>query len=712
MSLWKKLLHRRIIKKNTTSNTPLPGSDAGAAHICKGCRQIDFQEVFDLSAAELRDAADAGILIARIPRRRLAAPKVERTDCAMCRTFHQSRRTWRDENNFFKAWRQGRFYELRVYSLLQVHTNLHDIIVPRMVIPRDCPVMAVRLPGDLPVSHFNAISYLFCQKGAQESGQMAIFQPLKCQADLSVIGEWLNYCASNHANICCSIERQVEGLKVIDCVSRTVVTAPAECHYAALSYVWGNVKMPVLLEGVGLPRELPRTIADAVAVCRFLGFYLWVDSLCIDQGNSTEVHDQVEKMGNIYQGASFTIISTAGKDADAGLPGVNNTERTAVPGAMVRDVHVFSTGHNQRHEIENSIWRQRGWTFQEEIFSRRRVIFTKEKIFFECHGMRSHECLRFGPDLIPTDSIGGRVLKDSRLDAPGIDCAWDSLQNYLKYVEDYSGRHLTFDADALRAFAGVMNHFAAARYPISQVWGMPFLKSCEAGDVLHAFLAGFAWYHPEPGFYNPYNDPTFRRADIPSWTWAGWKGGRQHWRSTSASKKDLEFATSKLWFEHEAHRLETHQSFFARASSTPADIQYPKAVVLECSVVYPESVVKSGEFEYNINDLYYASFYLSKRGILDQLPILFKRKQLYLLIICCEYEPDHMDGKAYGFVGSKLPKLNSHFYMWVLAYMMVVEKVGDSVSRVGLMVCSWYGARDFASFQKKIGAVREKVRLI
>lgn len=67
----------------------------------------------------------------------------------------------------------------------------------------------------------------------------------------------------------------VSGLKVIEAWSRTIVEAPAECSYVALSYVWG--KQPDVDLASHLQRP-PQLIEDAISVTLAMGYkYLWID---------------------------------------------------------------------------------------------------------------------------------------------------------------------------------------------------------------------------------------------------------------------------------------------------------------------------------------------------------------------------------------------------------------------------------------------------
>ena len=104
--------------------------------------------------------------------------------------------------------------------------------------------------------------------------------------------------------------------------------------------------------------------------------YLWVDALCIVQDDPILSHDQISQMGSIYLKAIFTIVAAAGKDADAGLPGVRPWSRTVDQ----QSVDILLTAIDGPHydgEVRNSTWSTRGWTLQEEALSARRLIFTE-----------------------------------------------------------------------------------------------------------------------------------------------------------------------------------------------------------------------------------------------------------------------------------------------------------------------------------------------
>lgn len=98
-------------------------------------------------------------------------------------------------------------------------------------------------------------------------------------------------------------------------------------RYVALSYCWGDGKsllttkdtLQTRLSGVRLC-ELPRTIRDAVWVCRALDcVYLWVDCLCIIQDSVQDWQCESSQMGRVYANAFVTIAAASSSTADAGF---------------------------------------------------------------------------------------------------------------------------------------------------------------------------------------------------------------------------------------------------------------------------------------------------------------------------------------------------------------------------------------------------------
>lgn len=96
--------------------------------------------------------------------------------------------------------------------------------------------------------------------------------------NFELIAEWIKDCDEWHTEGCKpGIPSPTETLQVIDCTKReyiergTPVVVPLEegCEYAALSYVWGDIK-----------DDFPQVVKDSIEVVTKLNCqYLWVDRL-------------------------------------------------------------------------------------------------------------------------------------------------------------------------------------------------------------------------------------------------------------------------------------------------------------------------------------------------------------------------------------------------------------------------------------------------
>ncbi|KAF5704260.1 het-domain-containing protein [Fusarium mundagurra] len=205
--------------------------------------------------------------------------------------------------------------------------------------------------------------------------------------DFGILRGWLRYCKTHHSSSCAPLTQpfwnDIPGLKLIDCRTRQIVNAPSSATYVALSYVWGKSHAA---EATGmtfsrhcLPGVVPRTIEDAIQVVLGLDLqYLWVDKYCIDQSSNTELAQQISIMDKIYNAAFCTIITACGDDASFGLPGVGSTKRQEQPAIRLNGQVWVSSLKDPKLVTEASAWASRAWTYQEGLFSRRRLMFTDE----------------------------------------------------------------------------------------------------------------------------------------------------------------------------------------------------------------------------------------------------------------------------------------------------------------------------------------------
>ncbi|KAH7071936.1 heterokaryon incompatibility protein-domain-containing protein [Paraphoma chrysanthemicola] len=358
--------------------------------------------------------------------------------------------------------------------------------------------------------------------------------------DWDTVKGYLATCISEHRQECRRHgQRKLRSLEiqVIDCTTRHIRPAPVNCKYAALSYVWGSSSdTPQFSSQLPAPGLVPLLIEDAMKCTREIGLrYLWIDRYCIDQHDESTKYATIQRMDQIYRQSTITIINAAGSGADCGLAGVSTVPLRKHCVANI-DGRNFSILPDIRTEVSNSSWSSRGWTYQEGLLARRRLIFTESQVHFQCLDMKACWPLQLSND--PNrmgwhdESDKGNILSMMHAfpffphDDPQIQ---DRLQEYL-------GRTLTHSTDILNAFMGILRQAWLLRKPTYHFWGLPFLP---AFSLESSFLDAMFWLS-----INRFGSELLSRRDgFPSWNWTGWRGLKGvEWRSDMSEirTQDLE----------------------------------------------------------------------------------------------------------------------------------------------------------------------------
>ncbi|KAI4178380.1 MAG: hypothetical protein L6R41_008409 [Letrouitia leprolyta] len=331
-----------------------------------------------------------------------------------------------------------------------------------------------------------------------------------------LIKSWVAQCSQWHGTKCDSLVMESQSppwnildLRMIDVEQACLVRTPEPCEYVTLSYVWGAIPFLVAtkenieeLERPGklkaLATEIPGTIRDAIDLVRMIGYrFLWVDRLCIVQDDKVNVQAHIWTMDQIYGYATLSIIAADGDNADAGLSRVRSStmgrRRATSPfeltprDGMVNDLNTL---------LNASAYRRRAWTFQEEFFSRKKLIFIDDEVFFECRNTMWREVETSGVKMTMCDSLDHRRLRT------------DICSQYHQIVNDFAKRQLTFPLDAMNAFAGVSNYFAEL-----------FGARMKLGLPNSVFDWAILW-RPQ----GQVKQRQLRDSSFPSWSWIGWMG--------------------------------------------------------------------------------------------------------------------------------------------------------------------------------------------
>lgn len=393
----------------------------------------------------------------------------------------------------------------------------------------------------------------------------------------------LNTCNRGHRRRCNPKppDPPVKGMRVIDCRSKDLAIRDHQHgdDYVALSYVWGapNPKgsphqtntssVPRPKRVLMLPKNVPLTIRDAIEVTKSLGYqYLWVDKYCIDQHNPVEQQEQFSRMGDIYGGSQLAIFAL-GDDSEAGLPGVSSTPRVPQRQCRIGPFRFVSTLPDPHAFIRYSTWSTRGWTYQEGLFSTRRLFFTNHQVYFECNAMNATECFKSDMSILHTldkqrlrayhragQFVCGNSTAFSHFDirrSTGNHRKIDTLRRCQDQIATYTRRELTNKDDVLHASAAIARFYAKTPARIASLAGLavpsPIAYRDRPGperkqEGLDYLTYALAWSHEIHNFdklrprnysrvdgkqlpWKPeLNSRPQRRQGFPSWSWAGWFG--------------------------------------------------------------------------------------------------------------------------------------------------------------------------------------------
>ena len=344
--------------------------------------------------------------------------------------------------------------------------------------------------------------------------------------DFEMVKEWILECNRSHDQ-CRTTDVDDEepiNMKVIEVDMLHLIQAPKKCRYVVLSYTWGGVKMnmmdPVWNNKTGVldlkPAfdKLPKTIRDAIDVVQGLGErYLWIDAVCINQQSNSDKNEQVAQMDRIYSSSILTIVAAAGSNANAGLPGLQESSR--IPFQLTEKVgsYILRTALPSNHRIgiiDSAPWNQRGWTYQERLLSRRCLIFTFHQVYFQCRsGIRSEDTAQMKLQVPATTK--GQI---SWLSPPKLERIrkFLSLSPFAEFLLEYTTRKFSYQSDVLKASMAVLKLFSYI-YQSPILWGLPE----------RAFERALLWDY-DYSYRTPAPARLQRRKEFPSWSWASWPG--------------------------------------------------------------------------------------------------------------------------------------------------------------------------------------------
>lgn len=339
-------------------------------------------------------------------------------------------------------------------------------------------------------------------------------------------------------------------------------TAGKHGTYITVSHRWlpdedmnstttSNLQSRLTAESFG---PLPPLFIDTIALAARLEIsYVWIDALCIVQGDGGEWAVEVEKMADYYQNTLFTIASPIASKTTGIFSRIVESE-TEIPDSrgppLIRMPYRNPAGEPQGYfylcpdkaEEENDYWENvanselfsRGWIFQEWTLSRRVLCCTLSDVFFRCKDspLRTASGIiqpRKQWDHLPDFKLRNTLANLNNLSRIGLVRAW------MVIIEAYSGLKLTKpDQDRLAALRGVADEFGQvlARQDTNEPGNGTAQVGCAdngssiyvAGLWLSFIMDGLLW--EKAG-----EEPHQRIASIPSYSWASTYHTRIRWSS-------------------------------------------------------------------------------------------------------------------------------------------------------------------------------------
>ena len=365
-------------------------------------------------------------------------------------------------------------------------------------------------------------------------------------AALSLAGVWIKECWEAHPKCKATTPSSNGPTRLLDLGSprkplskvRLVLVNQAQrsVPYVALSYCWGpppgsafkltTTTLNSLSQGI-MVSQFPRTIQDAIHICRKFGFqYLWVDSVCIMQDDPKAWRYESEKMGSIYQGSAISIAALYAEDNSGGCfakrePLKNISLHFPPRATHILSSHIMNDGHQEEiqfskfwirsrqkytypDQLDGGSLRTRGWAFQELLLAPRTLYFGSHGIYWECRQARRNDLFPRGVPEMSSENwdsplgIGRHFKKllfklgvlDSsishELRRRWFNAAWQEIVKY------YSGLKLTYSTDKLAAIAGIVEFVKAAHRTLARG-----VVNYSAGVWAFDFSEQLLWYLPK-----------------------------------------------------------------------------------------------------------------------------------------------------------------------------------------------------------------------
>ncbi|KAN0101481.1 HET domain containing protein [Hyaloscypha variabilis] len=300
--------------------------------------------------------------------------------------------------------------------------------------------------------------------------------------------------------------------------------------YIALSYCWGPLSPNTYLTNTHTLNarkagiefyDLPRLFQDVVQTACTLGIeYVWIDRLCIIQGDNEDFQRQADKMDEIYGNATLTIAAASTIDENDRILSPRNERFRSYDlninaegiGSVKLRVRRLSYAFLANAQEDYGRMSTRAWTWQERLLAARTVFFTPRALKFEC---RFH-------------SIWEGFDKDRAGRSWSYQLENMTYDTWMRLVEEFTSRNITRPSDRLPAISAVMRRVSKSTgwRPLWGLWA-------------DSFIEGLCWASSldDQCRMNP-------KRWAPTWSWASVEGPISY---HSKPNKELDENNPMIW---------------------------------------------------------------------------------------------------------------------------------------------------------------------
>ncbi|CZR45181.1 uncharacterized protein FPRO_15644 [Fusarium proliferatum ET1] len=253
--------------------------------------------------------------------------------------------------------------------------------------------------------------------------------------------------------------------------------------YISLSYCWGKEPQFITTKATLEERkrqitisDLSQTHQDVIKLARELGVrYLWIDSICICQGDYDDWERESAKMLSIYANSYLTVAASKAKDHSEGLFSETKPREYMTfeytSGDISGEVMAFNlpidneSGASSYVSLPDEPLSDRAWALQERVLPCRNLLYTKQQMFFECsEGFRGEDGTvldwRFVNVHDMPDGQDERKEPGDEEQEEEDDPKASLYQSWCSLLWIYGPRKLTEASDKLPAISGLASIFA------------------------------------------------------------------------------------------------------------------------------------------------------------------------------------------------------------------------------------------------------------